>query len=277
VFVGDVSGESTVTGLVVTVNNLSGGAVPTITVNGDGTVNINGLANGDTFTVLSNADPFSAIEISGQPGTVDFKLGPLTYTTANAVTPFDIAVPILGTDGDGDTQTGTVVAKVSPDASTTQGTAAANTLTATSTIRTLLGEDGSDVLNGLNGQADTLAGGRGDDSLTGLGGADILSGGSGADSFIFLNAADSPSLAGADTILDFDENQAGEVIDLSAIFGGTLAFQATQNANAVANTVTWVQSGGDTFIRADINGNTTADLVIKLAGVHTLTAGDFIL
>ena len=69
VFVGDGSGESTVTGLVVTVNNLSGGAVPTITYNADGTVNINGLANGDKFTVLSNADPFSAIEISGRPGT----------------------------------------------------------------------------------------------------------------------------------------------------------------------------------------------------------------
>ena len=29
--------------------------------------------------------------------------------------------------------------------------------------------------------------------------------------------------------------------------------------------------------RAPVNGNTTADLVIKLTGLHTLTAGDFIL
>lgn len=277
VFVGDGSGESTVTGLVVTVNNLSGGAVPTITYNADGTVNINGLANGDKFTVLSNADPFSAIEISGRPGTVDFKLGPLTYTTANAVTPFDIAVPILGTDGDGDMRAGTVVAKVSPDASTLQGTAAGEPLSATATLTTVLGEDGADVLTGLAGQADTLSGGRGDDFLLGSGGADFLSGGSGGDTFVYAAASDSPSLAGADTILDFDANQAGERIDLSAIFGGTLAFETAQNANAVANTVTWVQSGTDTIIRADVNGNTTADLVIKLTGLHTLTAGDFIL
>src|SRR5215470_13355724 len=55
------------------------------------------------------------------------------------------------------------------------------------------------------------------------------------------------------------------------LFGGN-------NSAVVAHSVTWYESGGNTIIQADVNGNTTADLVIVLTGVgHTLTAADFVL
>jgi hypothetical protein len=75
-----------------------------------------------------------------------------------------------------------------------------------------------------------------------------------------------------------------DIIDLSAIdanakAGGNQAFAfAGQDANAVANSVTWFESGGNTIVQADVNGNTTADLTVVLTGInHNLTASDFIL
>jgi hypothetical protein len=50
------------------------------------------------------------------------------------------------------------------------------------------------------------------------------------------------------------------------------------NSNVVANSVTWFETGGNTIVQADVNGNTTADLTIVLTGLnHNLTASDFIL
>ena len=146
----------------------------------------------------------------------------------------------------------------------------------TSGVDNLNGNGGDDIILGRGGN-DLINGGTGADKIDGGAGHDTMTGGADGDTFVFSVAGDSPTLALADTIIDFNENQVGEVIDLAAIFGPALAFVALQNASAVANSVTWVQSGGDTFIRADVNGNTTADLVIKLAGLHTLTAADFVL
>jgi hypothetical protein len=41
--------------------------------------------------------------------------------------------------------------------------------------------------------------------------------------------------------------------------------------------MTWSVVGTDTIVRADVNNNTTPDIVITLTGVHTLTQNDFIL
>jgi hypothetical protein len=43
---------------------------------------------------------------------------------------------------------------------------------------------------------------------------------------------------------------------------------AGQNANVVANSVTWVESNGNTIVQADANGDTTADLQIVLLGTN---------
>jgi hypothetical protein len=56
------------------------------------------------------------------------------------------------------------------------------------------------------------------------------------------------------------------------------ASRDVQNSSVVANSVTWFESGGNTIVQADVNGNTTADLTIVLTGLHhNLTASDFIL
>jgi hypothetical protein len=53
---------------------------------------------------------------------------------------------------------------------------------------------------------------------------------------------------------------------------------AGQNADVVANSVSWFESDSNTIVQADVNGNTTADLTIVLTGLnHNLIASDFIL
>jgi Ca2+-binding RTX toxin-like protein len=135
-------------------------------------------------------------------------------------------------------------------------------LTGSSSGNVLIGLDGNDVLNGGNG-------------------ADTLVGGSGADRFVFTALANS-SPASPDTIVDFTHGV--DLIDLSAIdantsASGNQAFAfAGQDASAVARAVTWYETAGNTVVQVDVNGNTTADLTIMLAGIdHHLSSADFIL
>src|SRR5204862_128418 len=132
-----------------------------------------------------------------------------------------------------------------------------------------------------SGGNNVLIGGDGNDRITGGGGADTLTGGSDADTFVYAALTDSAP-ATADTIIDFEHLI--DHIDLSAIdanssLSGNQAFVfGDQNANVVAHSVTWYETGGNTIIQADVNGNTTADLVIVLTGInHQLTATDFVL
>jgi Peptidase M10 serralysin C terminal len=108
-----------------------------------------------------------------------------------------------------------------------------------------------------------------------------LAGGLGNDVFVFTKLADSLP-ANPATITDFVHGS--DVINLLAIDANTSvkgdqAFLfGGQNANVTAHGVTWTESGGNTIIQADVNGNTTADLAIVLTGLHhNLTASDFIL
>ncbi|WP_189413630.1 VCBS domain-containing protein, partial [Mesorhizobium sp. M00.F.Ca.ET.217.01.1.1] len=146
----------------------------------------------------------------------------------------------------------------------------------------ILGMAGNDTLFGQSGN-DTLNGGDGIDKLVGGAGTDTLTGGLGADTFYYGSAvADSPATAANDTITDFVH--AVDKIDLSSIdantgSGGDQAFLfGGQNANTVANSITWSESGGNTIVRVDVDGNATADFQIRLTGVNLgLTASDFVL
>ena len=77
--------------------------------------------------------------------------------------------------------------------------------------------------------------------------------------------------------------QVGDKIDLSAIdantgVGGDQAFAfGGNNPNAVANSVTWSVSGGNTIVHIDNTGDTTADMQIILNGVLSLDASKFTL
>ena len=160
------------------------------------------------------------------------------------------------------------------------GTAFDDVLTGSSGANVLIGLSGNDTLNG-GGGGDTLIGGAGNDTLVGGSGADILTGGLDADRFVFGALADSAP-GTPDHVTDFVHG--ADILDFSAIdantsSNGNQAFAfGGQNANVVAHSVTWFESGGNTMIQADVNGNTTADFVIILMGTdHHLTASDFIL
>ncbi|MEO0849789.1 MAG: calcium-binding protein [Pseudomonadota bacterium] len=138
----------------------------------------------------------------------------------------------------------------------------------------LFGENGNDTLNGgdgtdalfgqlgndsLEGGADNdrLLGGAGFDSLNGGSGDDELTGNFNADFFVFEDNF------GNDTILDFDQANAFEAIDLSAVSG------ITDFADLVNNHLTDVE--GTAVITDGAN-------TITIAGVAAadLVAGDFI-
>jgi Ca2+-binding RTX toxin-like protein len=137
------------------------------------------------------------------------------------------------------------------------------------------GGDGNDTISGGSG-ADVLVGEGGNDTLTGGGGADSLTGGTGADVFRYVATSDT-----GDIIYDFEHGT--DKIDLSAIDavpgGGDNAFSfvSAQTAATSPNSVTWVQSGGYTYVHADATGDTVADLTITLYGNIALNSGDFVL
>ncbi len=130
--------------------------------------------------------------------------------------------------------------------------------------------------------ADTINGAGGADSITGNGGADLLTGGAGADKFFYLATTDSgPAPADADKISDFQHGS--DKLDLSAIDADTStgtndAFLiGGSNPNVVAHSVTWFFDAPNhqTVVQVDVNGDTTADMTILLAGNINLT-GDIV-
>ncbi|RWG56121.1 MAG: hypothetical protein EOQ64_14515 [Mesorhizobium sp.] len=146
----------------------------------------------------------------------------------------------------------------------------------------ILGMAGNDTLFGQSGN-DTLNGGDGIDKLVGGAGTDTLTGGLGADTFYYGSAvADSPATAANDTITDFVHGV--DKIDLSSIdantgSGSDQAFLfGGQTSATVANSITWSEVGGNTIVRADVNGSGGAEFQITLTGVNLgLTASDFVL
>jgi len=139
----------------------------------------------------------------------------------------------------------------------------------------------SDHITGSAGVND-LRGGGGADTLVGGGGLDVLLGGSGADHFRFLATSDAPSFRINDIIADFSKRQ-GDVIDLSVIDangllrGDTFDFIGTGLFSGTAGELRYFTTAAATFIEADVTGDGVADMRIRLTGVHTLDANDFML
>jgi serralysin len=144
------------------------------------------------------------------------------------------------------------------------------------------GGDGADTLHGNTG-ADRLSGGYGDDQLIGGQGKDTLTGGTGADTFVFAGLSQTgtkPTVA--DILADFTPGD--DLIDLSALDAITnnanpnVAFTFLTGAfTGVAGQLHAVQIGGNTYLEMDVNGDTVADATIRLNGLLTLTAADFVL
>lgn len=146
----------------------------------------------------------------------------------------------------------------------------------TSSGETVVGGAGADTLTGRGGD-DTINGGAGNDLINGNGGGDMLKGGAGADRFNFT------STSGTNTIVDFSPEE-GDLIRLHSMdansntdaneaftFIGTTAFSGT------AGELRYSLEGSNAIVQGDLNGDGVADLSVKLVGVGSLSASDFIL
>ncbi|MET1112589.1 MAG: M10 family metallopeptidase C-terminal domain-containing protein, partial [Allosphingosinicella sp.] len=130
---------------------------------------------------------------------------------------------------------------------------------------------------------DTLQGGSGDDLIVGGRGGDVMFGHGGNDVFRLDSAADS-TLGGRDWI---DGLAAGDRIDLSRIDSDVL--QAGDQAFGFIGSAGFSHQAGELriqqmdgpvwLVQGDRNGDGTSDfeLVVALAGSHSLSGADFIL
>ena len=163
------------------------------------------------------------------------------------------------------------------------GNALNNVIDGNSGNNLLYGRDGNDDLRGQDGN-DILYGENGSDLLQGGSGMDRFYGGAGADTFLFRTNDFAGMTSGtADRIHDFNPGE-GDQIDLGEvdfnsqvdgfqthIFIGTAAFSGT------AGEMRYEQVSGQTYIRIDTDGDGAADLAIRIDGLHSLQASDFII
>ena len=155
-------------------------------------------------------------------------------------------------------------------------------------IENISGNAGADRLTG-NAQANILIGQGGNDTLSGGAGADTLNGGAGKDVlyggvdtsrdvFVFNQTTDSAVGSMRDVIHNFTRGT--DVIDLRGIdahtgMTGDQAFAF--KSSAAAYSVWTVNSGSDSLVRGDVNGDGREDFEIQLVGVQGLTGSDFLL
>ncbi len=128
---------------------------------------------------------------------------------------------------------------------------------------------------------DTITGSAGADRIVGGAGMDTLRGGGAADVFDFDLLADSYRTT-IDTVADFQRGL--DRIDLSTIDANTqaagdqaFAFIGTAAFSGVAGQLRFEVIAGGLQVSVDVDGNGTADMAIKLSGLATLDASDFIL
>lgn len=147
----------------------------------------------------------------------------------------------------------------------------------------LEGEAGADRLFGDAGH-DFVYGDGGNDQLRGGAGGDDLAGGTGADRFVFDDGEfGGMSRSTADYIADFVRAE-GDLIDLRPVdavvgAGGDQAFAFIGGSafSGTAGELRAYQSGGDTFVAGDVNGDGVKDFLIYLEGAVALNASDFLL
>lgn len=178
-----------------------------------------------------------------------------------------------------------------------------------SVANTLSGGAGDDVLDGRAGN-DTLLGGSGDDRITGGAGQDQYVGGAGDDIFVFdsIDPAGKGGKGKNSTLLeivqDFDQD-GDDVLDFTNLDANTLldgvqgfTLVGTKNftgagqlrvygaggndlADGFGSGHAWATKGqaggGTTFVAGNVDGDNKADFIIRLVGVSSLGADDFLL
>ena len=100
-------------------------------------------------------------------------------------------------------------------------------------------------------------------------GADLLIGGLKSDTFFYTAISDS-TVAESDHIADWARTQGDKIslagIDANALVGGDQAFTFIHTAgfSNVAGQLRFFQSGGETVLQGDVNGDGAADLQIVI-------------
>lgn len=154
---------------------------------------------------------------------------------------------------------------------------------------TLEGGAGNDAMIGGSGN-DRILGNSGNDRIWGGAGIDRQAGGTGSDVFIFRSTAElGRSSTTTDVIADFTHGV--DRIDLSGIDAMTGA-SGNQAFTFIGSNAIGTSSRGEisvqlydrpgtaddmTLVRIDTDSDRDAEAVIRLTGLHTLSASDFIL
>lgn len=165
--------------------------------------------------------------------------------------------------------------------------AGADSFTGSAFADVLRGYNGNDTINGAAGN-DRLLGGLGNDILIGGSGKDVLNGHGGLDTFKFNKIGDSANTATAcDVISGFVRGQ--DKIDLRSIdaFTGTALNDAfVFKSNFTSSTQGEIRfelfdnagtSNDYTLVLIDTDADTGSEMMIRLSGLHSLTASDFLL
>jgi serralysin len=147
------------------------------------------------------------------------------------------------------------------------GNALANTITGNAAANILDGRAGKDTLVGLGGN----------DILIGNVGADRLTGGAGNDVFRYAVAAHSSGV-NVDRIIDFDDS-GDDRIDLSHVFGGTLAYIHNSAFSAADQVRINDIAGADVIVEVNLGGSLAPEMQIRLSGttLASMSAADFFL
>ncbi|MGQ7957202.1 retention module-containing protein [Pseudomonas sp. SP16.1] len=247
------------------------------------------LGDGWTFEINSvdglNPEAFNAIEIEAiestngivnTDGTVtSFKLGEFSFGQSTDLDPVSFELPVIGTDGDGDSVTSSMGVTVYPDTKSMVGTANGDLI---------VGDGGENYLFGLAGN-DTLVGNGGDDILLGGLGSDSLDGGAGKDVFVW-QAGEGVGGGVTDTVLNFVKgyNTGGDQLDLSDLL--TCEDGLANDLGSLLQYIDISTSGASTVINVSASGafdpnaatgvapdNALVDHTIVLQDVNLFTAG----
>lgn len=132
--------------------------------------------------------------------------------------------------------------------------------------------DGTDIADGDEGN-DRITGGAGNNTLIGGLGRDRLNGGDGIDTFLYETVDDTGTGGLRDTIRNFELGV--DMIDLSALAGGSLVFSTSGPAGGGTASVSTRVLGAHSIVQIDADGDGTVDAEIAVLSVVGLTSSDF--
>jgi Ca2+-binding RTX toxin-like protein len=295
--IGDIE-NLTLTGATTAINGTGNGLANVITGNGGANI-LAGLGGGDTLDGGAGLDT-ATYAASSDFVNVSLMTGFGSHGDAEGDTLFNFE-KLIGSNFDdtleGNAGANTLTGGAGIDTVSYENAGGGVTVNLTSTRAQVTGGAGSDTLSGfenvtgsqfvdtLTGTtgANAIDGGAGNDRIIGGGGADTLTGGADADTFVFNVVTDSAPAA-ADFITDFvagTDKIDLSLLDANSTVSGNQAFLFVDgdNANVIANSVTWHEDSGNTIVQVDLNHDTTAaevQIVLQGTGLN-LHASDFIL